>query len=49
MSQLDLAVSMDDYAEQIGRIERGKHNVTICILKKIVESLNIQLADLLDF
>jgi transcriptional regulator with XRE-family HTH domain len=46
MSQLDLGVAMDNYAEQIGRIERGLQNVTICTLKKLCEALDITLADL---
>jgi transcriptional regulator with XRE-family HTH domain len=49
LSQLDLGVSMDNYAEQISRIERGQFNVTICTLKKIAESLDVSLSDLLDF
>lgn len=49
LSQLDLGVSMDNYAEQISRIERGLLNVSICTLKKISESLEISLPELLDF
>lgn len=48
-SQLDLGVSMDNYAEQISRIERGQLNVSICTLKKIADSLEITLSDLLAF
>jgi transcriptional regulator with XRE-family HTH domain len=40
---------MDNYAEQIGRIEKGQLNVTICTLKKIAQSLEISLSELLDF
>lgn len=49
LSQLDLGVSMDNYAEQISRIERGQLNVSICTLKKIAESLEITLHELLKF
>ncbi len=49
LSQLDLAVAMDNYAEQIGRIERGQLNVTICTLKKISEALEVSLSELLNF
>jgi len=49
LSQLDLAMRMDNYAEQIGRIERGELNVSICTLKKITEALEISFGDLLDF
>lgn len=48
-SQLDLGVSMDNYAEQVSRIERGQLNVSICTLKKLAESLDITLSELLDF
>lgn len=46
MSQLDLGVKIDNYAEQIGRIERGKFNITICTLKVIAEGLEISLVEL---
>jgi transcriptional regulator with XRE-family HTH domain len=49
LSQLDVGVAMDNYAEQVGRIERGKFNVTICTLKKISEALGVNLSTLLDF
>lgn len=49
LSQLDLGVKMDNYAEQISRIERGQINVTICTLKNIADSLEMSLRDLLDF
>ena len=49
LSQLDLGVSMDNYAEQISRIERGQLNVSICTLKKIAEGLEIPLYELLKF
>lgn len=46
LTQLELAVLCNNYAEQIGRIERGKLNVTICTLKKIADALNVKIADL---
>ena len=46
LSQLQLAVLMDNHAEQIGRIERGELNVTIGTLQKIAESLRIPITDL---
>jgi transcriptional regulator with XRE-family HTH domain len=49
LSQLELAVAMDNHAEQIGRIERGKHNVSICTLRKIADTLSISLSELLEF
>ncbi|NMD28698.1 MAG: helix-turn-helix transcriptional regulator, partial [Bacteroidetes bacterium] len=48
LTQLDLGVLMDNYAEQVGRIERGQLNVSICTLKKISEALEIPLPALLD-
>lgn len=49
LSQLDVGVGMDNFAEQVSRIERGKINVTICSLKKMAETLNITLSELFDF
>jgi transcriptional regulator with XRE-family HTH domain len=49
LTQADVGIDMDNYAEQIGRIERGQLNVTICTLKKIAQSLEISLSELLDF
>lgn len=48
LSQLDVGVAMDNYAEQIGRIERGELNVSICTLKKIAESLDIPISHLFE-
>ncbi|MEQ1553353.1 MAG: helix-turn-helix transcriptional regulator [Ferruginibacter sp.] len=49
LTQLDLGVAMDNYAEQVSRIERGQLNVTICTLKKIATCLNVSLSELLQF
>jgi transcriptional regulator with XRE-family HTH domain len=49
MSQLDVGVAMDNYAEQVGRIERGLLDVRLSTLKKIAKALNITLVELLDF
>lgn len=49
LTQLDLGIRMDNHAEQIGRIERGQLNVTICTLKKVAEALEMPLAELFDF
>ncbi len=46
LSQVDVGIAMDNYGEQIGRIERGELNVSICTLKKIAESLNTSIANL---
>jgi transcriptional regulator with XRE-family HTH domain len=47
LSQVDVGVAMDNYGEQIGRIERGELNVTICTLKKIAETLDVSLPELI--
>lgn len=49
MTQLDLACKMDNFSEQIGRIERGEQNVTVCTLKKIADALSIPMRELFDF
>jgi ribosome-binding protein aMBF1 (putative translation factor) len=49
MSQLDVGVAMDNYAEQVGRIERGLLDVRLSTLKKIAKALDISLSELLDF
>ncbi len=49
LTQLDLAIRMDNHAEQIGRIERGQLNVSICTLKKVAEALEMPLQDLFSF
>jgi DNA-binding XRE family transcriptional regulator len=47
-TQLDLATAMENHPEQIGRIERGQLNVSICTLQKIAQVLNITLSHLVD-
>ena len=46
MSQLQLAVLMNNHAEQLGRIERGELNVTIGTLQKIAEGLETSISEL---
>jgi transcriptional regulator with XRE-family HTH domain len=46
LSQVDVGIAMDNYGEQIGRIERGELNVTICTLKKIAEVFEVPLSQL---
>lgn len=48
LTQTDLGSMIENHGEQIGRIERGELNVTICTLKKIADGLEINLKDLLD-
>jgi transcriptional regulator with XRE-family HTH domain len=49
LTQLDLAIKINNYAEQIGRVERGELNVSICTLQGIAEGLDIELFELLKF
>lgn len=49
MTQLDLAGKMDNFAEQIGRIERGEQNPSVCTLKIIASALDISMKELFDF
>ena len=49
LTQLDLAVKLNNYAEHIGRIERGELNSSICTLNMIAEGLDITLSELLNF
>ncbi|MFN7911036.1 MAG: helix-turn-helix domain-containing protein [Bacteroidota bacterium] len=48
MTQLDLAIKINNYAEQIGRIERGELNSSICTLKLICSGLKIELKELFE-
>lgn len=48
LTQFDLAIKLNNYAEQIGRIERGELNSSICTLKNIAERLDVSLAELLN-
>lgn len=46
LSQLELAVIMNNHAEQLGRIERGEINVTVGTLQKVAEGLNITIREI---
>lgn len=48
LTQLDLAIKLNNYAEQIGRIERGELNSSICTLRNIADGLDISLKELLN-
>ncbi len=49
LSQEQLALLADISVAQIGRIERGKINCTICTLLTVTKGLGIPLSQLLDF
>ncbi|MBE2228871.1 MAG: helix-turn-helix transcriptional regulator [Ignavibacteria bacterium] len=47
LSQEDLALKCDVDRSYMGRIERGENNITIFTLKKIADSLKIEISELL--
>jgi transcriptional regulator with XRE-family HTH domain len=49
LTQLDLAIEMNNHAEQIGRLERGELNFTICMLKNICKAFAITEKEFFDF
>lgn len=49
MTQLDLAIEMNNHSEQVGRLERGRLNFTICMLKNICKAFDISEKDFFDF
>ncbi|MBS1683223.1 MAG: helix-turn-helix transcriptional regulator [Bacteroidetes bacterium] len=46
LTQVELGVKCNNYAEQIGRIERGELNVTISSLNIIARALQVSLSEL---
>jgi len=48
-SQEELAYESDLDISQIGRIERGVVNTSLCVLQRLAKALNISLKELLDF
>jgi len=48
LSQEALADLADLSTSQIGRIERGKINPSICTLKKIAEALGVKMSEMFD-
>jgi transcriptional regulator with XRE-family HTH domain len=49
LSQEALANEADVPISQIGRIERGEVNTTICTLKKLANALGVSMSDLMRF
>lgn len=49
LSQEDLAYKSGLALSQIGRIERGEINPTICTLKVLADTLEIELSDVFRF
>ena len=48
LTQVELGVKCNNYAEQIGRIERGQLNVTISTLNLLAKALQVSLSDLVN-
>jgi len=48
LTQVELGVRCNNFAEQIGRIERGKLNVSICTLNMIAKAFDITLSELVN-
>lgn len=49
LTKRDLALSSEVGINQIGRIERGEVNPTLCSLNSIAEALEIDLKRIVDF
>ncbi len=49
LSQEDLGFIIGNSGKQIGRIERGEHNVTSCMIYEIAKALKITLSELYNF
>lgn len=49
MTQEDLGFIVGNSGKQIGRIERGEHNVTSCMLYSISIALKVPLKEIFDF
>ena len=49
ISQEELSYQSDLDISQIGRIERGIVNTSICVMQRISKALNIEMKELFDF
>ncbi len=49
LTQMQLAVRINNHDEQIGRIERAEVNVSASMLYQIARGLEVELKDLVDF
>ena len=49
LSQEELAYESDLDISQIGRIERGEVNTSLCVIQRIARALKIEMKNLLDF
>jgi len=48
LSQMELGVRCNNHGEQIGRIERGEQNPTICTAKELAKGLEVRVSVLTD-
>lgn len=49
MTQEDLGFAVGNSGKQIGRIERGEHNVTVCMIYAVAKALKIPVKDIFNF
>jgi len=49
MTQEDLGFMIGNSGKQIGRIERGEHNVSTCMIYQISKAMKIDLKVIFDF
>lgn len=49
LTQMQLAVKINNHDEQIGRIERAEVNVSASMLYQIAQGLEVSMKELMDF
>lgn len=49
LTQMQLAVKINNHDEQIGRIERAEVNVSASMLYQIAQGLGVSMKELMDF
>ncbi len=49
LTQMQLAVKIENHEQNIGRIERGEVNPTASMLYQIAQGLDVELKELVDF
>lgn len=49
MTQMQLAVKINNHDEQIGRVERAEVNVSASMLYRIAKGLGVSMKELMDF
>ena len=49
MTQEDLGFAVANSGKQIGRIERGEHNVTVYMISAVAKALKVPIQDIFKF